>query len=36
VMVTHDPKAAEYARRQLHLDKGTLVDKGTLAVEEPS
>ena len=24
VMVTHDPKAAEYARRQLHLDKGTL------------
>ena len=26
VMVTHDPKAAEFARRQLHLDKGTLVD----------
>jgi putative ABC transport system ATP-binding protein len=26
VMVTHDPKAAEYAQRQLHLDKGTLVD----------
>jgi len=26
VMVTHDPKAAEYARRQLHLDKGTLVN----------
>jgi putative ABC transport system ATP-binding protein len=24
VMVTHDPKAAEYASRQLHLDKGTL------------
>ena len=24
VMVTHDPKAAEYARRALHLDKGTL------------
>jgi putative ABC transport system ATP-binding protein len=24
VMVTHDPKAAEYARRQLHLDKGIL------------
>jgi putative ABC transport system ATP-binding protein len=24
VMVTHDPKAAEYAQRQLHLDKGTL------------
>jgi putative ABC transport system ATP-binding protein len=26
VMVTHDPKAAEYARRRLHLDKGTLAD----------
>lgn len=26
VMVTHDPKAAEFARRQLHLDKGTLVN----------
>jgi putative ABC transport system ATP-binding protein len=26
VMVTHDPKAAEYARRTLHLDKGTLVE----------
>ncbi len=25
VMVTHDPKAAEYARRTLHLDKGTLL-----------
>jgi putative ABC transport system ATP-binding protein len=25
VMVTHDPKAAEYAQRALHLDKGTLV-----------
>jgi putative ABC transport system ATP-binding protein len=24
VMVTHDPKAAEYARRQVRLDKGTL------------
>jgi putative ABC transport system ATP-binding protein len=24
VIVTHDPKAAEYAHRQLHLDKGTL------------
>ena len=23
-MVTHDPKAAEYASRQVHLDKGTL------------
>jgi putative ABC transport system ATP-binding protein len=26
VMVTHDPKAAEYAHHTLHLDKGTLVD----------
>jgi len=26
IMVTHDPKAAEYARYTLHLDKGTLVD----------
>jgi putative ABC transport system ATP-binding protein len=25
VMVTHDPKAAEYAGRQIYLDKGTLV-----------
>jgi putative ABC transport system ATP-binding protein len=24
VMVTHDPRAAEYASRRLHLDKGTL------------
>ncbi len=27
IMVTHDPKAAEYARRTVHLDKGTLVDE---------
>jgi putative ABC transport system ATP-binding protein len=26
VMVTHDPKAAEYASRQLHVDKGQLVE----------
>lgn len=26
VMVTHDPKAAEFAKRTLHLDKGQLVD----------
>jgi len=25
VMVTHDPKAAEYAKHIVHLDKGTLV-----------
>ncbi|HUX72652.1 MAG TPA: ABC transporter ATP-binding protein [Steroidobacteraceae bacterium] len=27
VVVTHDPKAAEYARQTLHLDKGTLVEQ---------
>jgi putative ABC transport system ATP-binding protein len=26
IMVTHDPKAAEYASRQLHVDKGQLTD----------
>ena len=26
IMVTHDPKAAEYAKTQLHLDKGRLVE----------
>jgi len=26
VMVTHDPRAAEYAHRQILLDKGTLVE----------
>jgi putative ABC transport system ATP-binding protein len=26
IMVTHDPKAAEYASRQVHLDKGALMD----------
>jgi putative ABC transport system ATP-binding protein len=30
IMVTHDPKAAEYARRTLHLDKGTLVEGGAV------
>ena len=28
VMVTHDPRAAEYASRILHLDKGTLAATG--------
>jgi putative ABC transport system ATP-binding protein len=27
VMVTHDPKAAEYANHTLHLDKGTLAEQ---------
>jgi putative ABC transport system ATP-binding protein len=26
IMVTHDPKAAEFANRTVHLDKGRLVD----------
>jgi putative ABC transport system ATP-binding protein len=30
VMVTHDPKAAEYAARTVHLDKGVLVDSGVV------
>ncbi len=29
VMVTHDPKAAQFARRQVPLDKGVLVDAPT-------
>lgn len=29
VMVTHDPEAAKYAGRQLHLDKGEFVDLQT-------
>jgi putative ABC transport system ATP-binding protein len=28
IMVTHDPKAAEYATHTLHLDKGSLVERG--------
>lgn len=32
IMVTHDPKAAEYASHVLHLDKGTLVERR----EQPS
>ena len=31
VMVTHDPKAAEYASHTLHLDKGTLVEQAAYA-----
>jgi ABC-type lipoprotein export system ATPase subunit len=26
--VTHDPKAAEFASRQLHMDKGSLLEAG--------
>jgi putative ABC transport system ATP-binding protein len=31
IMVTHDPKAADYATHTLHLDKGTLVTSTELA-----
>lgn len=31
VMVTHDPRAATYARRVLHLEKGKLVESGAVA-----
>src|ERR1700732_4681961 len=31
VVVTHDPKAAEFAGRQLHMDKGSLLEAGSLA-----
>ncbi|MEM7565221.1 MAG: ABC transporter ATP-binding protein [Pseudomonadota bacterium] len=30
LMVTHDPKAAQYARRHITMDKGNLVDDPTL------
>ncbi len=33
IMVTHDPKTTEYAKRTLHLDKGRLVERGTVAAE---
>jgi putative ABC transport system ATP-binding protein len=32
IMVTHDAKCAGYARRVLHLDKGTLVEVADMAV----
>lgn len=31
IMVTHDPKTTEYAKRTLHLDKGQLADRTTEA-----
>jgi putative ABC transport system ATP-binding protein len=31
VMVTHDPAAAKYARRVLHLDKGSFIERTELA-----
>ena len=30
-MVTHDPAAARYARRTLHLDKGNFFEKDLAA-----
>ena len=33
IMVTHDPKDAEYASHTLHLDKGTLVEQRGLRAE---
>ncbi len=34
IMVTHDPKTTEYAKRTLHLDKGQLVHVATNLTEE--
>jgi len=31
VMVTHDPEAAKYAKRTLHLDKGVFIEKELVA-----
>jgi putative ABC transport system ATP-binding protein len=31
IMVTHDPKAADYANHTVHLDKGTLADAPAMA-----
>jgi len=36
VMVTHDPRAAERARRTLHLDKGVLVESQHLEAATPA
>jgi ABC-type lipoprotein export system ATPase subunit len=34
--VTHDPHAAERAKRQLHLEKGTFVEQGQAAARTPA
>jgi putative ABC transport system ATP-binding protein len=36
VMVTHDPKAAQHARRTLHLEKGLLVEMAGAGMETMS
>jgi len=33
IMVTHDPHTTEYAKRTLHLEKGRLVEAGTIVEE---
>ena len=33
VMVTHDPKAADHASRQLEMDKGQLIERGLVAAQ---
>ncbi|HXC51396.1 MAG TPA: ABC transporter ATP-binding protein [Candidatus Limnocylindrales bacterium] len=35
VMVTHDPKAADHARRIVHLDKGSMLDAHAAAISHP-
>jgi putative ABC transport system ATP-binding protein len=35
LLVTHDPRAAARAQRILHLEKGQLVEKGTVSTPEP-
>src|SRR5213592_2779801 len=35
LLVTHDPRAAARAQRILHLEKGQLVEKGTVSTTEP-
>jgi putative ABC transport system ATP-binding protein len=34
LMVTHDPRAARWAQRTLHLEKGRLVGENELAADE--
>jgi len=36
LLVTHDPRAAARAQRILHLEKGQLVEKGTVSAGEPA
>ena len=31
IIVTHDPKAADHASRQLAMDKGTLIERAAVA-----